>query len=147
MLGRELAHVYHQDILISSVAAALAGMITMLADLVWFLPGGACDDKEQPAPGLLGGLLMLLIAPIAATLIQLAISRKHAAGTGGAALSGDPQLMPPPPDPAAGQHRPSPSARPRSRGASGPRRRRPSIQHTRGLTPGQPGGCPASGPA
>ncbi len=95
VLGHELAHVYNRDILTSSVAAALAGMMTMLADLAWFLPFGGTDDEDDQGPGLLGGLLMLLLAPIAATLIQLAVSRsrEYAADTDGAALSGDPRAL------------------------------------------------------
>ncbi|MEH0826115.1 MULTISPECIES: M48 family metalloprotease [unclassified Micromonospora] len=96
VLGHELAHVYNRDILTSSVAAALAGMITMLADLAWFLPlAGTDEEEEDHGPGLLGGLLMLLLAPIAATLIQLAVSRsrEYAADTDGATLSGDPHAL------------------------------------------------------
>lgn len=96
VLGHELAHVYNRDILTSTVAAALAGILTMLADLAWFMPLSASgDDGEDGASDLLSGLLMLIVAPIAATLIQLAISRsrEYAADADGAALSGDPQAL------------------------------------------------------
>ena len=94
VLGHELAHVYNRDILTSSVAAALAGMITMLADLAWLLPWTSAEDEEE-GPGLLGGLMMLILGPLAATLIQLAISRsrEYAADTDGAALSNDPLAL------------------------------------------------------
>ena len=94
VLGHELAHVYNRDILTSSVAAALAGMITMLVDLAWLLPWGSEDDEDE-APGMLGGLLMLILGPLAAVLIQLAISRsrEYAADADGAALSRDPLAL------------------------------------------------------
>jgi heat shock protein HtpX len=92
VLGHELSHVYNRDILISSVAAALAGMITMLAYLAWFIPIGS-DDED--GPGLFGILLMLLLGPIAASIIQLAISRsrEYQADADGAALSHDPLAL------------------------------------------------------
>jgi len=74
VVAHELGHVLHRDILISSVAATLAGAITMLARMAfWF--GGARDDDNRG--GGLGGILMLILAPIAAMLIQLAISRSR----------------------------------------------------------------------
>ncbi|MGV0834789.1 zinc metalloprotease HtpX [Mycolicibacterium thermoresistibile] len=94
VLGHELAHVYNRDILTSTVAAALAGIVTMLADLAWFLPrtGSAGDDDGG---GLLGWLFTLVFAPLAAVLIRLAISRdrEYAADADGAALTGDPQAL------------------------------------------------------
>jgi heat shock protein HtpX len=91
VIGHELSHVYNRDILISSVAGALAGMITMLAQLAWFIPiGGSSDDDE--GGGILGALLLLILGPIAATLIQLAISRsrEYQADASGAKLTQDP---------------------------------------------------------
>ncbi|ADL49542.1 MULTISPECIES: zinc metalloprotease HtpX [Micromonospora] len=96
VLGHELAHVYNRDILISSVAAALAGILTMLADLAWFLPVTApSDDGEDNGHGMLAALLMLILGPLSATLIQLAISRSRefAADADGATLTDDPLAL------------------------------------------------------
>ncbi|MBZ5728712.1 MAG: zinc metalloprotease HtpX [Acidobacteriia bacterium] len=74
VVAHELGHVLHRDILISSVAATLAAAITMLARMAfWFGPRG--DDDERG--GALGGILMMILAPIAALLIQMAISRSR----------------------------------------------------------------------
>ncbi len=90
VLGHELSHVYNRDILISSVAAALATMITMVAQLAFFIPMGGGDDDDGPNPLIL--LLMLIVGPIAASIIQLAISRsrEYQADESGAELTGDP---------------------------------------------------------
>jgi heat shock protein HtpX len=74
VVAHELGHVLHRDILISSVAATLAAAITFLARMAfWFGPRG--DDDERG--GLLGGILMMILAPIAAMLIQMAVSRSR----------------------------------------------------------------------
>jgi heat shock protein HtpX len=74
VVAHELGHVLHRDILISSVAATLAAAITMLARMAfWF--GGSRDDDNRG--GIWGGLLMMILAPIAAGLIQMAISRSR----------------------------------------------------------------------
>ena len=74
VIAHELGHVLHRDILISSVAATLAAAITMLARMAfWF--GGSRDDDNRG--GIWGSLLMMILAPIAAGLIQMAISRSR----------------------------------------------------------------------
>ena len=94
VIGHELSHVYNRDILISSVAAGLAGIVTGLAQLAIFLPlGGGSDDDDGPNPAAL--LLMLVLGPLAATIIQLAISRNREfqADASGAALTNDPLAL------------------------------------------------------
>ncbi len=75
VVAHELGHVLHRDILISSVAATLAAAITFLARMAfWF--GGSRDDDNRGG-GMWGGLLMMILAPLAAMLIQMAISRSR----------------------------------------------------------------------
>ncbi len=100
VLGHELGHVKNRDILISSVAATIAGAITMLAQMAqWsmmFGGFGRSDDEEGAGAGsLVGGLIMMILAPIAAMLIQMAISRarEYSADQTGAELVRDPEAL------------------------------------------------------
>jgi heat shock protein HtpX len=92
VLAHELGHVRNRDILISSIAATLAGAITYLSRFGFFFGGG---DREDRRGGALGGLLMLIVAPIAAMLIQLAVSRsrEYQADSTGAHLTGNPYAL------------------------------------------------------
>ncbi len=79
VLSHELAHVRNRDTLISTVAATLAGVIVMLARIAMWMPffgGGGRDDEDRGGGGA-GFLFLVILAPIAATLIQLAISRSR----------------------------------------------------------------------
>ncbi len=97
VLAHELGHVRNRDILISSVAATLAGAITMLARMGYWasLFGGMGDREEGERGGGFVALLMLILAPIAATLIQLAVSRsrEYQADATGAQLTGNPYAL------------------------------------------------------
>jgi heat shock protein HtpX len=91
--AHELGHVLHRDILISSVAATLAAAITMLARMAfWFGLGGRDDRDRDSGGGALGGVFMLFLAPIAAMLIQMAISRtrEYSADEASAKYTGTP---------------------------------------------------------
>ena len=97
VLGHELTHVKNRDILISSIAATLAGAITYLAHMAqWgMMFGGGSRDREEGGGGILGLLFMMIVAPIAAMLIQMAVSRsrEYMADAGGAKISGDPLAL------------------------------------------------------
>ena len=100
VLAHELGHIKNRDILISSIAATIGGAITMIAQMgQWAMIFGGfsrSDDEEEGAgSGMLGGLLMLFVAPIAATIIQLAISRsrEYGADRAGAEFADDPEAL------------------------------------------------------
>jgi len=96
VLAHELGHVNNRDILISSVAATVAGAITMLASMGrWAMFFGGMGDREDRRGGGIGAILMLILAPIAATLIQLAVSRsrEYQADASGAHYTGNPYAL------------------------------------------------------
>jgi len=97
VLGHELSHVKHRDILISSIAATLAGAISYLAQMAQWAAifGGGSRDREEGGSNIFGLLFMMIVAPIAAMLIQMAVSRsrEYSADEGGAKVSGDPLAL------------------------------------------------------
>lgn len=92
VMAHELAHVKHRDILISTISATMAGAISMLASFAMFF--GQRDASGRSTNPLVG-ILVMILAPIAASLIQMAISRarEFEADRGGAEMSGDPQAL------------------------------------------------------
>ena len=91
VMAHELAHVKHRDTLISTISASVAGAISSLAQFGMFFSGGDRERNVHPALA----LLVLILAPIAAMLIQFAISRSREfqADRGGAEISGDPAAL------------------------------------------------------
>jgi heat shock protein HtpX len=96
VLAHELGHVRNRDILISAVVATIAGAITMIGRMIWWAElfggfgGGRSDDRRG---GMFSALAMMILAPLAATLIQLALSRsrEYEADATGARITGNPQ--------------------------------------------------------
>jgi heat shock protein HtpX len=93
VMAHELAHVRHRDILISTISATMAGAIVSLANILQFasLFAGGRDNRPHP----LAALALAMLAPLAAGLIQMAISRsrEYEADQGGARISGDPGAL------------------------------------------------------
>ena len=91
VMAHELAHVKHRDILISTISATMAGAISMLANFAMFFGGRNSEGRSNPVVG----LLVMILAPMAAGLIQMAISRarEFEADRGGAEISGDPRAL------------------------------------------------------
>jgi len=96
VMAHELTHVANRDILISTIAATIAGAISMLGNMLqWGAILGTRSDDDEGGGGLLGGLAMAIIAPIAAMLIQMAVSRsrEYLADEGGARMCGRPLAL------------------------------------------------------
>jgi heat shock protein HtpX len=96
VMAHELGHVIHRDTLIATIAATIAGAISMLANwLQWAVLFGMGRGDDEEGPGLAGGLIMAIVAPIAATLVQMAVSRSREflADEAGAQLSGKPLAL------------------------------------------------------
>jgi heat shock protein HtpX len=91
VMAHELAHVKHRDTLISTISATVAGAISAIAQFGMFFSGGRGDDRPNP----IIGILMMFLAPMAAGLIQMAISRarEFEADRGGAEISRDPKSL------------------------------------------------------
>jgi heat shock protein HtpX len=94
VMAHELGHVLHRDILTSSVAATIAAAIMFLSRMAFFF-GGSRDDEDNGAGGMIGGLLMMILGPIAAVLIQMAISRtrEYSADAASAKYTGTPNEL------------------------------------------------------
>lgn len=99
VIGHELAHIYGKDILIGTIVAMMAGTIMMIVDIFqWsmILGGGSNSDEEDSSPlGIVGSIAMIILAPLAATLIQMAVSRsrEYIADARGAEFCGNPQAL------------------------------------------------------
>jgi heat shock protein HtpX len=97
VLGHELSHVKHRDILVSSIAATLAGAISYLAHMAQWAAifGGGSRDREEGGGNMFSLLFMMIVAPIAAMLIQMAVSRsrEYMADEGGAKVTKDPLAL------------------------------------------------------
>jgi heat shock protein HtpX len=97
VLGHELSHVKHRDILVSSIAATLAGAISYLAQMAQWAAifGGGSRDREEGGGNMFSLLFMMIVAPIAAMLIQMAVSRsrEYMADEGGAKVTRDPLAL------------------------------------------------------
>jgi heat shock protein HtpX len=96
VIGHELAHVKHRDILVSTIAATIAGAISYLAQMAqWAMifGGHRGDDDEGRSP--IAAIVMMIVGPIAAMIIQMAISRsrEYAADQGGAKIAGNPRYL------------------------------------------------------
>jgi heat shock protein HtpX len=95
VMAHELSHVKHRDILISSIAATVAGAVTYLAHMAQWAAIFGGRDRDGEGGGVFGMLVMAIVAPLAALLIQMAISRsrEYEADRGGAEISGNPLYL------------------------------------------------------
>jgi len=95
VIGHELSHISHRDILVGTIAATIAGAISYLAQMAQWAAifGGRSDDEKGSSP--VAALVMMIVGPIAALIIQMAISRsrEYVADEGGARLAGNPRYL------------------------------------------------------
>jgi heat shock protein HtpX len=96
VIGHELSHIKHRDILISTIAATIAGAISYLAQMAqWAMIFGHRRDDDEGGSNPVAALVMMIVGPIAALIVQMAISRsrEYAADEGGARLAGNPRYL------------------------------------------------------
>jgi heat shock protein HtpX len=95
VIAHELAHIKHHDTLIMTITATIAGAISMLAQFGMFFSGGHRDGNNGGGHGIIGTLAMVILAPIAAMLVQMAISRtrEYSADATGAQIAGRPEWL------------------------------------------------------
>lgn len=96
VIGHELAHIKHRDILISTIAATIAGAISYLAQMAqWAMIFGGHRGDEEEGGNPIAALIMMIVGPIAALIVQMAISRsrEYAADEGGAKIAGNPRYL------------------------------------------------------
>ena len=95
VISHELAHITNRDTLLMTITATIAGAISMLAQFGMFFGGGHRDSNGSSGMGVIGTLVMVVLAPLAAMLVQMAISRtrEYAADNIGARISGDPAAL------------------------------------------------------
>jgi heat shock protein HtpX len=96
VIGHELAHIKHRDILVSTIAAAIAGAISYLAQMAqWSMIFGGHRNDEGEGGNPIAAIVMMIVGPIAAMLVQMAISRsrEYGADEGGARIAGDPLYL------------------------------------------------------
>ncbi len=95
VIGHELGHVKHRDILIQSVAATIGTAITYVAQFAFLFGGSRSDDEEGGRGSIVGMILMMILAPLAASIIQMAISRsrEYLADDAGAEICGHPMWL------------------------------------------------------
>jgi heat shock protein HtpX len=96
VIGHELSHIRHRDILVGTVAATIAGAISYLAQMAqWAMIFGGRRDEEGQGANPISALVMMIVGPIAAMLVQMAISRsrEYGADVGGARIAGNPSSL------------------------------------------------------
>jgi heat shock protein HtpX len=95
VIAHELAHIKNHDTLLMTITATIAGAISMLAQFGMFFGGGHRDSNGHAGMGMIGTLLMVVLAPLAAMLVQMAISRtrEYAADSMGGRINGNPSAL------------------------------------------------------